>query len=94
MYKNTSLFNIFTNSYSMYTIQPWMLTYGTQCTTVSNKSYYSPCNINAIHNGDRYKWNLIVANVVLAYSFPSMKVCDMAMTSIMQGDMSRVNYYV
>ena len=51
-------------------------------TTVCNKNYYGPCNINAIHKGDWCMWNMIVAYVALAYCIPSMKVlCDIAMAS-------------
>ena len=50
-------------------------------TTVCNNSY-GPCNIEAVHKGDRCMWNVIVVYVVLAYSVPSIEVLwDMAMTS-------------
>ena len=37
-------------------------------TTVCNKSYFDPRNINAIHKSDWCMWNMIVAYVVLVYS--------------------------
>ena len=36
-------------------------------TTICNKSYYGPRNINTIHKGERCMWNMIDAYVVLAY---------------------------
>ena len=62
---------------------------------ICNKNYCGPRNINTIHKGDWCMWNMIVAYDVLAFSVLSMKVlCDMAIASIMHGDLSRVNYYV
>ena len=62
--------------------------------TVCNKYYYGPRNINAIHKGDGCMWNTIVAYVVLTYSVPSMKFYAIWLWRVMHSDITRVNCYV